>query len=61
VLEKEKLKTNRQTSHSSTNFREIVGVCKDVYAFFVDLDKASDRSSSRKLGGVLRECGVDGQ
>ena len=49
--------------HSEANLREILGVQygKDLFACFVDLEKAYDRVPQDKLWKVLQEYGVDGQ
>ena len=47
--------------HSEANNQKILGVCKDLFACFVDLEKAYNRVPWDKLWKVFREYGIDGQ
>ena len=49
---------SRKISRNRDNVKEYA---KDVFTFFVDLEKAYDRVPCEKFWGVLRDYGVDGR
>ena len=52
--------SGRSTLHFESNLQEILGYGKDLFACFVDLEKAHDRVSRDKFRKVLQGYGVDG-